>query len=142
MNVSKCCCGSDTVDMCHGEIIASDGVVGEVLFYTLRRCLGPEYDSRTHRAWVKLFSRMLSVIVPCAVQFEMRSGTSQATRLAASTKRSEKKKMFEFDENEGGGGGHGGGGGGGDSPSRSHAASTDSHSFASSFPFFGSKHTA
>jgi len=78
------------------------GVVGEVLFWTLRRCLGPEYDTRTHKAWVKIFSRMLSVIVPCAVQFEMSSGEAQEKRLSSS-KRSDKKRMFdeEMHENEG-----------------------------------------
>ena len=59
--------------------------MGEVLFYTLKSCLGPEYDSATHKVWVKIFSRMLMVIVPVAVSFEMESGAAQMDRLRAAT---------------------------------------------------------
>jgi hemoglobin-like flavoprotein len=47
------------------------GVVGEILFYTLRMVTGPVYDKTTHRAWVLVFSSMLTTLVPIAVQYEM-----------------------------------------------------------------------
>jgi len=56
------------------------GIVGEVLFWTLRHCLGPDYDPPTHNAWVKIYSRMLKVMVPVAVVFEMRNGQAQIDR--------------------------------------------------------------
>jgi hemoglobin-like flavoprotein len=37
------------------------GIVGDVLFWSLRKCLGPDYDSATHSAWVKIFCSMLKV---------------------------------------------------------------------------------
>jgi len=51
------------------------GVVGEVLFYVLRLCLGPlVYTYDVHRAWVKVYSRMLKIIVPVAISYEIKSG--------------------------------------------------------------------
>lgn len=47
------------------------GVVGEVLFYTLRTVTGPAYDMNTHRAWVLVFSSMLKTLIPIAIQYEM-----------------------------------------------------------------------
>ena len=79
-----------------------DGIVGEVLFYTLKSCLGPEYDSATHKVWVKIFSRMLMVIVPVAVTFEMQSGAAQMDRLRAATAADKVKiNMFSHDSNSG-----------------------------------------
>lgn len=50
------------------------GIVGEVLFHTLRVCLGPTiYYQFLHRIWVKIYSRMLSTIVPIAVSLELKS---------------------------------------------------------------------
>jgi len=57
------------------------GIVGEVLFWTLRQCLGPDYDTPTHRAWVRIFCKMLEVLVPLAVAFEMSDGSAQVSRL-------------------------------------------------------------
>ena len=39
----------------------TDGIVGDVLFWSLRKCIGHEYDFTTHRAWVRIFSAMLKV---------------------------------------------------------------------------------
>lgn len=47
------------------------GVVGEILFYTLRTVTGPAYDAPTHRAWVLVFSSMLRTLIPIAVQYEL-----------------------------------------------------------------------
>lgn len=45
------------------------------MFWTLKTVLGEEtYDKRVHEAWVRIFSRMLSVIVPVAVSFEIKTG--------------------------------------------------------------------
>lgn len=48
-----------------------DSIFGEVLFWTLRHTLGQEvYDAGTHTAWVKLYSRMLDIIIPIVVEYE------------------------------------------------------------------------
>ena len=96
----------------------TDGIVGDVLFWSLRKCIGHEYDFPTHRAWVRIFSAMLKVrimpsltilyltyltytyinyihiytyiyihiyiiqvIVPVALQYELRNGEAQIDRL-------------------------------------------------------------
>lgn len=50
------------------------GIVSEVLFYTIRRCLGEAYDKMIHNVWVKVVSRMLKIMVPVAVAYEIQSG--------------------------------------------------------------------
>lgn len=47
------------------------GIVGEVLLWALRRCLGPDaFTSEVHVAWLKIYSRMLRIMVPVAVCYE------------------------------------------------------------------------
>lgn len=72
------------------------GVVGEVLFWVLKKVLGPNaYDSRLHMAWVKVFSRMLRVIVPCAVVLELESNSEwQSKRLSVASE----SYMFSLSE--------------------------------------------
>lgn len=51
------------------------GIVGETLFWALRAALGPTvYTKETHSIWVRIYSRMLSVIVPKAIEIEMLHG--------------------------------------------------------------------
>lgn len=57
-----------------------DGIVGEVLFWTLREVLGIEvYTSNVHTIWIKIFCRMLTVIVPVAVAFELKGDIGKRT---------------------------------------------------------------
>lgn len=57
------------------------GIVGDVLFWTLQRCLGPDtYDEDTERSWIKIYSAMLKHIVPCALHYEKTKGISVAGR--------------------------------------------------------------
>jgi hypothetical protein len=59
------------------------GIIGEVLFWALQQCLGPEgYPLQVHGAWVKLFSAMLKVIVPKAVHIELRDKSGAQKRRA------------------------------------------------------------
>jgi len=60
------------------------GVVGEVLFYVMKKIIGPSnYGSKIHMAWVKVYSRMLRIIVPTAVALELETGSSfQLKRLS------------------------------------------------------------
>eukprot|EP00341_Mesodinium_pulex_P016249 CAMPEP_0116963160 /NCGR_PEP_ID=MMETSP0467-20121206/47735_1 /TAXON_ID=283647 /ORGANISM="Mesodinium pulex, Strain SPMC105" /LENGTH=233 /DNA_ID=CAMNT_0004651715 /DNA_START=21 /DNA_END=722 /DNA_ORIENTATION=- len=47
------------------------GVVGDVLFYTLHKCLGNEaFSLETETVWKKIYSAMLSIIVPLAIEYE------------------------------------------------------------------------
>jgi hemoglobin-like flavoprotein len=76
---------------CHKGVRSVEyGIVGSVLFYTLKKVLNEEYSEVVHRAWVKIYSAMLSVIVPMVVDYEL-----------------QEKNMGQ----EGMGGGEGGGGG-------------------------------
>ena len=53
------------------------GIMGDVLFWTLKYCLGTQYNSIMHFAWVKIFSYMLRIIVPVAVADEIAEIRSQ-----------------------------------------------------------------
>ncbi len=47
------------------------GIVGEVLFYSLRQVQGPElFTSEAELCWIKVYSAMIRVIVPLAVTYE------------------------------------------------------------------------
>lgn len=49
-----------------------DGLIGEVLFWTFRKCLGDEiYHVFVHSAWVKIFSQMLKILIPLAISYEL-----------------------------------------------------------------------
>jgi hemoglobin-like flavoprotein len=57
------------------------GIVGDVLFWTLQKCLGPEsYDEETERAWIKIYSSMLKHIVPRALHYEKTVGIKSLSR--------------------------------------------------------------
>ena len=58
------------------------GIVGEVLFWSFRRCLGDLYDSATHLAWVRLFSSILAVLIPVVVSYELDNNSAQESRMA------------------------------------------------------------
>lgn len=60
-----------------GVKAAEYGVAGEVLFWTLRHCLGESiYTPALHKLWAMLFSKVLSIMVPLAVRYEMSDGAS------------------------------------------------------------------
>jgi hypothetical protein len=52
------------------------GIVGDVLFYSLHKTTGPLYTLEVENAWKKIFSSMLSIIVPLCVEYE-RTGVVQ-----------------------------------------------------------------
>jgi len=65
-------------------MIDSDGLVGDVLFWSLSRCVGViVYTDVVHTAWVKIMSRMLRTMVPLAVAHELKDGSAQTKRLIA-----------------------------------------------------------
>lgn len=50
-----------------------DSIFGECLFWTLKTVLGIEnYDTATNRAWIKFYSKMLSIILPLAIEYELK----------------------------------------------------------------------
>jgi hypothetical protein len=49
-------------------------IVGEVLMWAIQFMLGTEYDRSTEASWIRLYSSMLRVIVPLAVEFEHHNG--------------------------------------------------------------------
>lgn len=62
------------------------GVVAEVLLWALRYTIGNDaYTPQVHYAWIKIISRMLSVMIPVAVKFEMESGIAQKHRMDSLT---------------------------------------------------------
>lgn len=56
-------------------------LVGEVLFWSLHKCLGREYTKDVHKAWCKIFSRLLDMMVPVAAAHEMQTTKFQEDRL-------------------------------------------------------------
>lgn len=58
---------------CHRGVQAIEyGIMGNVLFYALRRCLGDEqYPQITDAAWKSVYSSMLRLIVPECVKYEL-----------------------------------------------------------------------
>lgn len=57
------------------------GIMGETLFWALRRALGPTvYDTATHSVWVRIYSEMLTIIVPKVIDFELSNGYLEADR--------------------------------------------------------------
>ena len=52
-------------------------MVGEILFYSLKQCVGDAAYSRdVHRVWCKIISRMMNTMVPISVAFELKHGSS------------------------------------------------------------------
>jgi len=47
------------------------GIVGEVLMYTIQKCCGDAYNTQAHQGWAKVLSRILDVIVPVVIHFEI-----------------------------------------------------------------------
>ena len=64
-------------------LLIVDGIFGECLFWVLKLIVGPEYDAVTHMGWVKIFSRVLKVMVPIAVQYEIDNKESMKNRIAS-----------------------------------------------------------
>jgi nitric oxide dioxygenase len=45
-------------------------IVSEVFFYSLRKCLGAAYNIQLSKAWIRVFSKVLRVIIPKAIRLE------------------------------------------------------------------------
>ncbi|RYH04781.1 hypothetical protein EON65_46525 [archaeon] len=54
--------------------------MGEVLFWSIKQCVGAMYTPEVHLAWVKIYSRMLRTMVPVAVAYELKDGSGQQKR--------------------------------------------------------------
>ena len=57
------------------------GIIGEVIFWAFLRVLAEDYTAEVHRAWVKIFSRIIGIIIPISVGYELESGQAQRDRL-------------------------------------------------------------
>ena len=58
------------------------GIMGESLIWALTQVLGPEVmNPFATRAWIRVFCRMIKVIIPLAVAHEMSGGTAQKERM-------------------------------------------------------------
>ena len=76
-------------DVCRLTVldVCTDGIFGEVLFYTLRKTLGTEtYSAEIHYAWVKVMSRILRVMIPIVVRYEMTWAPSEGGSGTVQTK--------------------------------------------------------
>ena len=47
------------------------GIVGEVLMWTFQKCFGDEFDELLRLAWLKLYSIMITEILPIALREEL-----------------------------------------------------------------------
>lgn len=71
-----------------------DGIVGDVLFWTLRRVLGSDYFTPALlRIWIKIYSRMLKSIMPVAVVCELNAEKEGANGVV---RQDVAAKMFPF----------------------------------------------
>ena len=58
-----------------------DAVVGDVLFWTLRKVMGEAYYTlELHKVWVKIYSRMLKTLVPAGVALELKGDESTVAK--------------------------------------------------------------
>ena len=55
-------------------------LVAETHFWTMRRVCGEAYGTSQHAIWTKIISRMLKVMVPSAVAYEIHSGGMHVER--------------------------------------------------------------
>ena len=67
-----------TIRHCERGVKATEyGVMGDVLFYTIKKCVGPVvFTSEVFDAWTRIYSAMLQEIAPLAVYYE-RNGMHQ-----------------------------------------------------------------
>lgn len=72
------------------------GIVGEVLFWSLKNCLGIEYTREVEVAWKVIFSSVLQVMVPVAVYYEKNKSISEIQ--ANHTKQSTRLPAFEDED--------------------------------------------
>lgn len=69
------------------------GIVGDVLFYALQTILGPEvYNAELEMVWRKIYSSMLTTIIPLVIQYERNTPIQRPQeRYAVSTGGMDKK---------------------------------------------------
>lgn len=54
------------------------GVIGEILFWTIEKCIGEEaFTVDVHMAWIHVMSRILKTMVPVALKFELETGSNE-----------------------------------------------------------------
>lgn len=59
-----------------GVVVKEYFLVGEVLIWTLDKCLGAQLDNASRGVWLKIYSKMLSVIIPVATVEEVKYAAS------------------------------------------------------------------
>jgi len=64
-----------------GVKVCEYAILGDVMFWSLKEVLGSLYDEKTHLAWVKIFSMMLNVIIPVAIEQELQDNKPQTNRM-------------------------------------------------------------
>jgi len=57
------------------------GIAGEVLMWTLELCLGKTvFDKKLNDAWIRIYSAMLNVLVPAAIEEEKKLSATQRSQ--------------------------------------------------------------
>jgi hemoglobin-like flavoprotein len=54
----------------YGVISSQYGAMGDALLWSLGKVLGPQFDKNTMLAWTKIYSSMLKIILPVAIEEE------------------------------------------------------------------------
>lgn len=71
--VAASCCHSSPLSWS----LHVDGIFGECLFWVLRLTLGTDvYDMTAHLGWVKIYSRILGIVIPIAIRYELENQES------------------------------------------------------------------
>lgn len=59
------------------------GIVGEIILYTLRKCCGDSFSTAALHGWAKILSKMLDIILPVVVKYEVENGEVVREKFAA-----------------------------------------------------------
>ena len=58
------------------------GIMGEVLLWSLNHVLGPDiFNIACKKAWIRIFCRMIRIMIPLAVHYEIENGEAQRARM-------------------------------------------------------------
>lgn len=72
------------------------GIMGETLIWALSKCLGPTcFTPAVVTAWIRVFCRMLKVMLPLAVAYELDHGEAQQKRISEMQAEMEKNSAKE-----------------------------------------------
>lgn len=78
------------------------GIIGEILFWTIEQCIGPEaFTVDVHMAWIHVMSRILKTMVPVALRFELEKGSGEIQQMRSKLSEGLAEQLASRDSGEG-----------------------------------------